>query len=262
LASNLKEISGNSGQLQQVFVNLLTNAKDALIGKENKKIEISTFCKNENVIVEIKDNGTGITEEIKNKIFEPFFTTKDVNKGTGIGLAIVHSLVTEHSGQIILDSTLGEGSTFKLIFPITTLESNKENAVSDDDVQASKVKGHALIVDDEESILEVLEMYLVDLGMSVKKCFDGQEAFEYLKENTNKVDLIISDIKMPNLDGISFYNKVKQEKLIKNTKFLFMTGGVNSNNLNESIIQKSDGLILKPFTENDVLKKIAVLNLK
>lgn len=108
---------GNRGRIQQVLMNLITNAKDATEGKDLRNIEVRFDQKTNSYLLSVKDNGSGIPEELKAKIFEPFFTTKDANKGTGIGLAMVQSIIREHQGQIIIDSALNQGSEFQIEFP-------------------------------------------------------------------------------------------------------------------------------------------------
>lgn len=113
---------GNRGRIQQVLMNLITNAKDATEGKDPRNIEVRFDQINHSYVISVKDNGSGIPEEIKSKIFEPFFTTKDANKGTGIGLAMVQSIIREHHGQIKVDSTLNQGTEFKIEFPKMIVE--------------------------------------------------------------------------------------------------------------------------------------------
>lgn len=123
----LPMISGNAGKLQQVFTNLILNARDAMF--ENGRITISTMVEDEDsIVIEISDTGTGIETENLSKIFDPFFTTKGVGSGTGLGLAVTYGIVQEHSGTIIATSVIGEGTTFRLELPITTV--NKKRAVS------------------------------------------------------------------------------------------------------------------------------------
>ncbi len=110
-------VKGHAGQVNQVFMNLLTNAAQALAGRDNATITITTTGDDENVVVKIRDNGPGIPAEVLPRIWDPFFTTKDVGEGTGLGLSIVHELVERHGGRIVVDTTLGEGTTFTVTLP-------------------------------------------------------------------------------------------------------------------------------------------------
>jgi len=107
-----------SGKINQALLNLLSNAKDAISGKG--KIRVETKCDSDNVYISIKDNGVGMSEEVKNKIFEPFFTTKDVGKGTGLGLSITYGIIEDHKGKIEVKSEEGEGTEFFITLPILT----------------------------------------------------------------------------------------------------------------------------------------------
>jgi signal transduction histidine kinase len=112
-------IKGHAGQLNQVFMNLLTNAAQALSGRDGAKIELVTERKNGLVVIQVIDNGPGIPSEILPKIFDPFFTTKEVGQGSGLGLSIVHGIVERHGGTIEVDSHLGTGTTFTVTLPVT-----------------------------------------------------------------------------------------------------------------------------------------------
>jgi signal transduction histidine kinase len=123
LGSYLPKVSGDPIRLEQVFLNLVSNARNALEGggKEKKMIEIRTYADNTNglssVVIEVKDNGGGVPEHKREKIFQPFFTTNAPGKGTGLGLSVSNKIIEEHQGRIELDSTVGEGATFKVILP-------------------------------------------------------------------------------------------------------------------------------------------------
>ena len=109
---------GHAGQLNQVFMNLLTNAAQALAGSAGAKIEVVTQRRGGQVIIQVADNGPGIPEEILPRIFDPFFTTKEVGQGSGLGLSIVHGIVERHGGTIEVDSHVGKGTTFTVILPV------------------------------------------------------------------------------------------------------------------------------------------------
>jgi C4-dicarboxylate-specific signal transduction histidine kinase len=123
LSSDLPQVVGDPVRLEQVFLNLVSNARHAVesSGKEHMKIEVRTYAANTNgdssVVMEVKDNGDGIQEELRGKILQPFFTTKDPGKGTGLGLSVSNKIIEEHNGKMELDSTVGEGSIFRVILP-------------------------------------------------------------------------------------------------------------------------------------------------
>jgi len=115
--SEVSRIRGHAGQLNQVFVNLIANAAQAVAGRDGAEISIATRESEETVVVEIRDNGNGIDEDVLPRIFDPFFTTKDVGEGSGLGLSIVHGIVERHDGQIEVESTVGEGTMFRISLP-------------------------------------------------------------------------------------------------------------------------------------------------
>jgi signal transduction histidine kinase len=121
------KISGNAGKLQQVFTNLIINARDAMFGGGD--IMLTTAVENEEVVIKVSDTGTGIEAENLNKIFDPFFTTKAVGSGTGLGLAVSYGIVQEHAGTIEAASEVGQGTTFRLVFPIAQKQ-QRQRAVS------------------------------------------------------------------------------------------------------------------------------------
>jgi hypothetical protein len=115
LQSSLPPVYGNAGKLQQVFMNLIMNARDAM--PRGGQLTIATVTENSTVHVEVSDNGVGIPADHLNKIFDPFFTTKATSRGTGLGLAVTYGIIREHSGSIQVDSVVGRGTTFRLEFP-------------------------------------------------------------------------------------------------------------------------------------------------
>jgi C4-dicarboxylate-specific signal transduction histidine kinase len=128
LDPDIPDITAEHNRLEQVFINLVSNAIDAMDEKSSqpglqnspKRLFIKSFAENDQVVVHVKDTGTGMPEEVKNKIFEPFFTTKKVGKGTGLGVSISYGIVKDYSGSIEIDSEIGEGTTFKLMFPVVS----------------------------------------------------------------------------------------------------------------------------------------------
>lgn len=260
-------VNGNYGRVQQVLVNLLNNAKDALINTDNKIIDINVKRNKNNVTINVKDSGTGIPVDVRTKIFEPFFTTKDVNKGTGIGLALVNSIIKEHKGEIYVESELNEWTKFVITFPLieqseihkndevisisnNVFEVKKEKSINDQKVTYG---GKVLILDDEEGIREVLKELLTSEGHDVITVKNGKEGLEAFEEYKNEIYIIISDIKMPDVDGPNFLKAIR-EKHNYDGRFYFITGGVN---LDISNLEKSvDGIIMKPFDYDEIFELI------
>jgi PAS domain S-box-containing protein len=250
-------VKGNFGRLQQVFVNLLNNARDALVGCVNKKIQVSAALKNNELTIKIFDNGPGVPPELREKIFDPFFTTKEVNKGTGIGLALVSTILKEHEGVITLDSEYKDGACFKitlLAMPSANvlIQTQLDKKLSSD----KKVSGKVLIVDDEKDLQEILKDMLESYGLSIVTASNGKEALEYMNEHYNEIDLILSDMKMPVMSGLEFVRALKKANLY-NGKIVLITGGVNVSV--DEYKELVDGILPKPFEEDKAMLTIQSL---
>ncbi len=245
---------GSRGRLQQVLVNLLNNAKDALDKSQIKEIHLSCQLIQHKIKISIHDTGSGIPEDIREKIFEPFFTTKEVNKGTGIGLALINSIVKEHGGEIVVESQMGAGSTFTIYLSSidhTKLENQAPLIITEAPVQFN---GTVLVVDDEDEILEILSHIFYTLGLEVITANNGIEAFTILSEGNKKIDLVVCDMKMPELDGPGLLQKMKSRLNFKG-RFYFITGGVNVDfSTTEGIV---DGIFTKPFKKDVITKELA-----
>lgn len=238
-------IKGSRGRLQQVLMNLIANAKDATEGMVERKILISLFPGKNSVLLTVEDNGSGIPKELQQKIFEPFFTTKPVNHGTGLGLSLVKSFVTELKGTIDLISGPGKGTKFTVDLPLseeTASIRKKEGVVPLPQITR---KGLSFLVVEDEGDLRLLLTRLIDrLGVDVTVAANGLEALQLLKENT--YDLILSDIQMPILDGVGLLTQLRANGV--RTKFVFTTGGdATANPAVKNLLPEINGILEKPF---------------
>lgn len=214
-AENLPTIHGDTGMIEQVLMNLSVNARDAMpdggkliIRTRAVQLEDTTILRNRNsaarsghfVCLSVTDTGCGMDETTRNRIFEPFFTTKEVGKGTGLGLATVYGIVQQHNGWIEVESQSGKGSTFKIFLPAC---GQKTNAKGDVQANLSAQGGREtiLVVEDEPAlrmlVVEILQLY----GYQVLQAPSGAAALDVWKEHKNKIDLLLTDMVMP--DGIS-----------------------------------------------------------
>jgi nitrogen-specific signal transduction histidine kinase len=243
---------GNRGRLQQVLLNLLSNAKDSLENRPVKQIHLLCKLINGSIEISVKDTGGGVAPELQSKIFEPFFTTKGVNKGTGIGLALSDSIVKEHGGEIFISSQVDKGSLFTVILPAIKEEkgapSQTENASVLRTDSPKRFSGTVLIVDDEEDLLEIYKHILEGFGLNVLIASNGLEGFDIFLKHIHQIDLVISDMKMPILDGPGFLSKVKNTSY--RGPFYFVTGGINMDLSN--IPDKVDGVLSKPLKEETI----------
>jgi PAS domain S-box-containing protein len=205
-------IFADSTQINQVLINLFTNAAHAMedtggvitIGIENIDLDqISATVypdlpPGSYVKLTVSDTGTGIDHEIKDRIFDPYFTTKEVGKGTGIGLSVVHGIVKSHNGAIFVDSNFGEGTNFSILFPVA-----EEAAVTETEPANKFPTGNEkiLIVDDEESMVDIGRRRLERLGYQVEVRTNPIDALELFRTNPDQFDLVITDMTMPRITG-------------------------------------------------------------
>lgn len=243
-------IEGNRRSLNQVFLNLLINATEALEtgGADGHEIRIETRRSPDGgVVVEIADTGPGIAEEIRDRIFEPFFSTKPVGRGTGLGLSICQSLVEAMNGRIEVESTPGKGTTFRLEFPPADGESGDGDSHSEADSLASTAaRGNIriLLVDDDPQVLEALERRLGRV-FDVDTAFASEEALELL-DNGEDYDLIVSDVMMPRMDGRDLYEALCNQHPGAVQRLVFISSGVFDPQLREFIDDRQTPLLEKP----------------
>jgi len=213
-------INGDAGQLQQVFMNICVNARDAMprggkltIKTRNVKIDNTVVEKppelpqGDYVEVIISDTGVGMDERIRQRVFEPFFTTKERGKGTGLGLAVAYGIVQSHKGFVNVESTLGIGTTFKIYLPAYKFQLQEKILT----VKEEPIKGTEtiLVVDDEEMILELNKGILMNLGYRVLTASDGEEAIEIYRRQKEEIALVILDMAMPKMDGQETFKQLK-----------------------------------------------------
>ncbi|MBY0518436.1 MAG: response regulator [Bacteriovoracaceae bacterium] len=253
---NQMVLEGNRGKIQQVMMNLLSNAKDAVLESDNKEITVDLDLKNNELSIEVSDTGKGIPDAIKDKIFDPFFTTKDVSKGTGIGLSLVNNFIKDFKGSIHVVSRINEGTKFVIKLPVklSAIEPQKTSKPSHTQTP-SQFNCKALIVEDEPEIREVLSQVLRNHSIDVTCATNGQEALDLFLAQNHKFDLIVSDMKMPIMDGETLLREIRSNQSIKNQpKFVFFTGGtsVNFDDSNDELNKLIDGYFFKPFKKEHI----------
>ncbi|RME67401.1 MAG: PAS domain S-box protein, partial [Nitrospirae bacterium] len=215
LEEDLPSVKADPSQLQQVLLNLAINAKEAMpeggtlyigtssVGKENGA---SNGLRGEGFVrITVEDTGRGIAKELQSRIFDPFFTTKK-GSGTGLGLYIVHSIISAHNGYINLYSEPGKGTKFNIYIPVFKGTPEEEKEV---DLESLKGSGTVLVVDDEVDILNLVEDLLKPLGYKTLKAKDGYEALEILRSKRDEIDLVLLDMVMPKLSGREVFQQIK-----------------------------------------------------
>jgi PAS domain S-box-containing protein len=255
LARDLPPIWADSDQLNQVLTNLIVNAQHALQEVHGpRKLRISSSFRKQKgeVVVKIKDSGRGIPEEILARIFEPFFTTKEVGTGTGIGLAVCHRIVEAHGGKIRVDGTPGEGASFVIRLPVTG-PCGLDAAGEGGRVAAAQALS-ALVIDDEADVAEILADILRSDGHSVDVARSGEAALSRL--NARDFDLILSDLRMPGLDGPSLYRIIEKRKPALLSRLAFVTGDTLSPKIKRFLRGAGRPYIEKPITPREVRELI------
>lgn len=255
LDPNLPLTLADPHQLQQVFLNLIVNAEQAMLsahGRGHLKI-ITQTAGPDRIWIIFRDDGPGIPAEIMGRLFDPFFTTKE--DGTGLGLSICYGIVQEHGGRIWAESQVGQGATFFVELPVQIDEKVKERPES----YLPSVRGgeelRVLVVDDEQPVLDIITRILRHQGHQVTQALSGQEAMRRLEEGNYNV--IVSDLRMPGLSGQDLYNMVRERWPHLAHRIVFTTGDTLSPET-VAFLQKTGNLCLgKPFKLDELVETIA-----
>ena len=266
LAGDLKAVSADPVQIEQIMMNLGVNARDAMpdggnLVFETKNITLDTkFCKThlgatpgEYVLLSVLDTGHGIEKDIQTHIFEPFFTTKEVGKGTGLGLAMVYGIVQSHGGYITCESETGKGTAFRIYFPALKIKEQEP------DVEEVKlpVKGGSetiLLVDDEESIRIPCKEMLANAGYKVLTAPDGESALGIFSRKYEKIALIILDLILPGMGGKQCLDEIV--KVNPQSQVIVTSGYSVDGSVKEAIESKAKGFISKPYESRELLNLV------
>lgn len=252
----------DKAQLQNAFLNLGVNARDAL--NDKGKIEYSvTLEKVANgqipdlhagtyVKVAVTDNGSGMSKEIQTKIFEPFFTTKDQGKGTGLGLAAVYSTIKDHHGTVAVESTLGFGTTFTVYIPLL-----REKRVTPAAIQPhhherpTNGKTKSILLVDDETLIRTIEFKMLSkMGYHIIEATDGVEAVDIYREKESQIDIVLMDLIMPKLNGTDAYLQMKE--INNDIRVIIMSGNINETKISELKSIGIEEFIRKPFQWQDI----------
>lgn len=262
LQPSLRNIVADAGQMEQILMNMVVNARDAmksggritLVTSEIRVTEASAekMPAGWYVLLSLIDTGMGMTKDVQDRIFEPFFTTKDRGKGTGLGLATVYGIVKQHNGHIVVQSELGQGTTFHLYFPIVDREVEKNV----DFVLSPQLRGTetVLVVDDEPTIRKLLIQTLEPLGYRVIEAASGADALKLSEQHQEKIHLLISDVIMPGMNGVQLAEALQQGR--PELKVLFISGYTDDAFLSEDMIKGEKMLLQKPIIPSVLEKKV------
>ncbi len=236
---DLWPIKADINQFEQVVMNLCVNAKDAMenggrIVVRTKNVEASDcasyvhegFIPADYVLLEVEDNGSGIPKDVVEKIFEPFFTTKDIGKGTGLGLSTVYGIVKQTGGYIYCDSTVGKGTTFRIFLPryVPTAEEQAPKEAVEKVAAVADLTGQGviLLVEDEEAVRAFGKRALMSRGYTVHEAGSGVEALAIVDHLEGRIDLVVSDVVMPEMDGPTLLKELRKRN--PKTKIIFVSG--------------------------------------
>jgi len=258
--ATLPPIWADPHQLQQVFVNIVGNARQAIgAARASGQIMVRTRVVAGFVRIEITDDGPGISPENLAKIFDPFFTTKPQGQGTGLGLSLVYGMIQEHGGTIVAKSELGRGATFTVDLPISTEAPvlRGESAQAGGRLaRAAKPRGTSvLVVDDEDWILSLARELLTWDGHEVETARGGQEALDILRRR--HFDVVVSDWKMPGMNGIQFYERLLVEHPRLANRIVFTSGDVINDGFKDFLLRNGKTCLSKPFPIGEFQDAIA-----
>ena len=257
LASGLPPVFADAHQIQQVLLNLVINAEQAMLSAHGRgSLVLRTWhdLERDAVVLQVSDDGPGVPVEVKNKIFDPFFTTKEVGKGTGLGLTVAYAIVQEHGGSIRVESQPAGGASFTVELPVSRVEGAARprlpTVASDHSVQGASV----LLVEDERALATAVGEALTDAGLRVEHAGDGEEALALVRQNT--YDVVICDLKMPRVDGMMLYRAIAAATPTLARRVIFVTGDVAGADAERFLEESGCRWLAKPFRLGDLLRSV------
>ncbi|HEX9716195.1 MAG TPA: ATP-binding protein [Desulfurivibrionaceae bacterium] len=259
-------VLADSHQLEQVLMNLATNARDAMPKGGTFSITAEQTILHRDFIaahgfgrpgpyalLTVSDSGCGMDEQTRNRIFDPFFTTKGVGKGTGLGLAVVYGIIKQHEGYINVYSEPDRGATFRLYLPLTVAETVEETGAPEEEAPAQGTET-ILIAEDDESLRTLAGAALTRFGYTVIEAVDGEEAVRKFKENQAAIQLLLFDIVMPKMNGQEAYEAIN--KIQPGIKTIFMSGYAPEMIREKAALKESTPLLAKPLSPTELLQKV------
>jgi len=252
LAAGLPSVFADPHQLKQVLLNLIINGEQAMLAANGRgTLIVRTWydLDADSVVIEITDDGPGVPEDVQTKIFDPFFTTKEVGKGTGLGLTVAYAIIEEHGGLLTVSSD--QGATFRVALPAGTADLRPAATATTNAGNDVGAGSTALVVEDEAALGTAVAEALADVGFTVDRAGDGEEALERVKEKP--YDLIICDLKMPRLDGKAFYRTIAVTHPALARRIVFVTGDVAGTDAEGFLEDSGCRWLAKPFRLRDLL---------
>ena len=254
---SLPWITADPSQLQQVFLNLIVNAEYAMKKAHDKgNLTITTEAKDKHIRISFRDDGPGMSPEIIKKLFNPFFTTKDPGEGTGLGLSLSRSIILEHNGTIGVESEPGKGANFIITLPVTlTMEEAISDTTADTTALIEKVRAaRILVVDDEYAIRTLVSKILATSGHTVDTT--GEPEVVLLKLENTSYDVVILDMRMPDMSGMELYAKIIEKHPELTRKVIFITGDTSDLDVRDYLNQNDLPYISKPFDRETLIQNV------
>jgi two-component system, cell cycle sensor histidine kinase and response regulator CckA len=248
-------------QIDQVMVNLVVNARDAMpdggqltietsvatIGNGNRTVEPGRYAR-----LSVIDTGVGMEEELRMRIFEPFFTTKGIGKGTGMGLATAYGIIRQSGGFVEVESKKGDGSRFDVYLPLS--EEGSVDLLERDDLSLLRGTETVLVAEDDKTVRDQVERMLRKLGYEVLTAVDGLEALELWQEYGNQVDLVLTDVVMPRMKGGDLVSDLREIR--PDLKVVFMSGYIDETIARSDLLDASAPLLRKPFALSELASTV------
>ena len=257
LASGLPLVFADAHQIQQVLLNLVINAEQAMLtanGRGSLVIRTWHDADHDAVVLQVSDDGPGIPPEVKSKIFDPFFTTKETGKGTGLGLTVAYAIVQEHGGSIRVDSSPDGGASFTVELPVSTADTlSKARRVARSNGEVTR-EASVLLVEDERALALAVSEALIDAGLQVDHVGDGEEALARVRQSS--YDLVICDLKMPRIDGMALYRAIAAASPVLARRVIFVTGDVAGVDAERFLEESGCRWLAKPFRLGDLLRSV------
>jgi CheY-like chemotaxis protein len=266
-AEQARCVSADPGQIEQVIVNLVVNARDAMpeggritIETSNVDLEADHAARHADapaghyVLLTVTDTGHGMDDGVKARIFEPFFTTKPVGQGTGLGLSTVYGIVKQSGGHVLVDSEVAQGATFRVYLP-AVLGPTAASALSESGKsQPASCTGVILLVEDEPTVRSIARRILERDGYTVVEAGNGVQALEIIAHQQKPVALVLTDLVMPEMGGRELVERVRE--VSPSSRVLFMSGYTEDAILRQSMIEPGTLFLHKPFTLESLTSKV------
>lgn len=263
LAPDIHPVKMDPSQMDQVLMNIVINAVDAMPAGGIITVETSSRTIYDDlpefdvkagnyVMVAISDSGSGMTAEVRSRIFEPFFTTKELGKGTGLGLATVFGIIKQSGGFISVHSEVGHGTTFKIMLPAAV----QNHAPVHQGVTSYEQNGSEtiLVIEDDDAVREVALLILQSAGYKPLFASNGEDSLALVRDYGAKIDLVLTDVVMPKMGGPELFYKLKE--ILPQTKVLFMSGYTDDIMVRQGLLKSKISFVHKPFTPRELLHRV------